>query len=118
MLESENLLHSTRLPESHSGQLLTLPRTEAGWEWMSFFVRRLQPGVSYSATTDNEEAAFVLLGGICHGDWGIGTKTIGRRKNVFGGLPYTLYLPTGHEVTFTAETGCEIAECRVPSKAK
>ena len=118
MHESESLVHSTRLPEGHSGQLLTLPRTEAGWEWMSFFVRRLQPGAAYSATTDDEEAAFVLLGGICHADWGSGAKTIGRRKNVFGGLPYTLYLPSGHGVTFTAETGCEIAECHVPSKAR
>jgi len=118
MHESENLVHSTRLTESHSGQLLNLPRAVAGWEWMSFFVRRLQPGASYSAATDNEEAAFVLLGGICHAHWGAGAKTIGRRKNVFDGLPYTLYLPSGHGVTFTAETGCEIAECRVPSKAR
>jgi 5-deoxy-glucuronate isomerase len=118
MPESENLFHSTRLAEGDSGQLLTVPRTDAGWEWMSFFVRRLQPGVSYSATTNNEEAAFVLLGGICHADWGSGTKTIGCRKNVFDGLPYTLYLPRGHQVTFKGETGCEIAECRVPSKAK
>jgi len=118
MHESEHLFHSTRLAEGHSGQLLTLPRSEAGWEWMSFFVRRLQPGASYSATTGNEEAAYVLLGGICHADWGSGSRTIGSRKTVFDGLPYTLYLPSGHAVKFTAETACEIAECRVPSKAK
>jgi len=85
---------------------------------MSLFVHRLQPGESYRSSTDREEAAFVLLGGTCLADWGQGAKKIGRRKNVFDGLPYTLYLPSGHSVTFTAETCCEIAECRVPSTAK
>ena len=43
---------------------------------------------------------------------------IGKRKNVFDGLPYALYLPTGNEAVFTAETACEIAECRAPSEAR
>jgi 5-deoxy-glucuronate isomerase len=115
---SENLVHSKRPSEDSSDELLSLPRAEAKWEWMSFFVRRLQPGASYSASTEQEEAAFVLLGGTCRADWGYGAKTIGRRENVFEGLPYTLYLPAGHRVTFTAQTYCEIAECRVPSDAR
>jgi 5-deoxy-glucuronate isomerase len=55
---------------------------------------------------------------MCGADWGEGPKTIGKRKNVFDGLPYTLYLPSGYRVKFTAETCCEIAECRVPSEAR
>jgi 5-deoxy-glucuronate isomerase len=118
MHESENLVHCKHLPEGTSGELVSLPRKEANWEWMSFFVRRLEPGVSYSASTKHEEAAFVLLGGTCRADWGAGTQVIGRRKNVFEGLPYALYLPAGNAVTFTAQSYCEIAECRVPSHAK
>ena len=118
MSESENLVHSRSLPADASGELLSLPRGEAKWDWMSFFVRRLQPGGSYRSSTEHEEAAFVLLGGTCRLDWGAGEKNIGQRKNVFDGLPYTLYLPAGHSVTFTAETACEIAECRVPSEAR
>ena len=118
MDEAEFLIHSKRFPEGSSGELLTLSRAEAGWEWMSFSARRLQPGDSFSASTEREEAAFVLLGGTCTADWGCGIQTIGRRKNVFEGLPYTLYLPSGHRVTFSAQTVCEIAECRVPSKAR
>src|SRR2546422_244056 len=57
-------------------------------------------------------------GGTCVADWGAGKHRIGERKNVFGGLPYTLYLPTHNAVSFTAETTCEIAECRVPSQAR
>jgi 5-deoxy-D-glucuronate isomerase len=45
-------------------------------------------------------------------------ESIGERKDVFGGLPYCLYLPSGNAVAIKAETVCEIAECRVPSKAK
>ncbi len=49
---------------------------------------------------------------------GRGRQLVGKRKNVFDGLPYTLYLPAQNQVSFTAQTICEIAECRVPSNAK
>lgn len=118
MSENTCLVHSRTLPSSGAGEIVRLPRTEANWEWMSFYVRRLQPGDTYHARTEHEEAAFVMLGGSCQADWGRGKQSIGKRKNVFDGLPYTLYLPTGHQVTFSAETACEIAECRVPSEAR
>jgi 5-deoxy-glucuronate isomerase len=85
---------------------------------MSLFVRRLQPGDVYRARTEHEEAAFVLLGGNCQVDWGQGATRIGKRKNVFDGLPYALYLPSGNQAVFTAQTTCEIAECRAPSEAR
>jgi 5-deoxy-glucuronate isomerase len=85
---------------------------------MSFFVRRLQPGDVFQTRTEDEEAAFVFLGGTCLADWGQGVQPVGKRKNVFDGLPYTLYLPARSEVSFTAKTTCEIAECRVPSAAR
>jgi 5-deoxy-glucuronate isomerase len=85
---------------------------------MSFFVRRLQPGEVYRTATDREECAFVILGGTCAADWGQGARRLGKRKNVFGGFPYTLYLSTQAEVSFVAETVCEIAECRAPSNAR
>ena len=85
---------------------------------MSFFVRRLLPGGSFQTRTRQEEAAFVLLGGTAVVDWGEGKREIGRRKNVFDGLPYTVYLPADAAVAFVAETPCEIAECRVPSQAR
>jgi 5-deoxy-glucuronate isomerase len=118
MSESESLVHSRNLPPEQAGELLHLPRQEAQWEWMSFSVRRLCSGDVYSAQTDGEEAAFVLLGGRCQADWGRGAQSIGERKNVFDGFPYAIYLPTGNKVTFTAQTVCEIAECRVPSHAQ
>ena len=118
MSESSFLFHPSDLPQHQGGELVHLPRQQARWDWMSFFVRRLQPGQSFQTRTEGEEAAFVLLGGTCTVDWGQGAKRIGRRKNVFDGFPYALYLPARHGAQFTAETVCEIAECRVPSEAR
>jgi 5-deoxy-glucuronate isomerase len=118
MSDSDFLVHSRNFPPEQVGELLHLPRQQARWEWMSFFVRRLQPADVWSARTEHEEAAFVLLGGSCRADWGRGAQRIGKRKDVFDGFPYALYLPAGNAVTFTAETVCEIAECRVPSEAR
>jgi 5-deoxy-glucuronate isomerase len=117
---SENtfLVHSLNLPRLQAGELLHLPREAANWSWMSFFVRRLLPGGVFRTRLEHEEAAFVILGGTCLADWGQGAKKLGKRKNVFDGFPYTLYLPAQTEVSFTAETVCEIAECRVPSDAR
>jgi 5-deoxy-glucuronate isomerase len=117
MSESECLVHSRNLPLDQSGELFHLSRTDANWEWMSCFVRRLLPGETYRSRTLGEEAAFVLLGGTCRADWGRGPQSIGKRRDVFDGLPYALYLPSNQEVSFSAETTCEIAECRVPSQA-
>lgn len=118
MSETDSLVHSRTPALGAGGELLHLSRDTAQWEWMSFFVRRLLPTDSYHTSTNNEEAAFVLLGGTCRADWGSGARVLGGRKDVFDGLPYALYLPSGKDVTFTAETSCEIAECRVPSSAR
>ena len=118
MSDDRFLVHSVKLPERQSGDLLHLPREKAQWEWMSFFVHRLLPGEVLHTKTAAEEAAFVVLGGTCVADWGEGSKWIGKRKNVFDGFPYTLYLPALQTASFTAQSICEIAECRVPTSAK
>jgi 5-deoxy-glucuronate isomerase len=116
--EKTFLAHSVDLPPQQAGELLHLPREKADWEWMRFFVPRLQPRDVFQTHTQDEEAAFVILGGTCVADWGQGPVHLGKRKTVFGGLPFTLYLPAQCEVLFRAETTCEIAECRVPSQAR
>jgi 5-deoxy-glucuronate isomerase len=110
-----DVVHSKHLAEGQSGELLRFSRENVQWEWMSMSVRRIAPGETFTSVTDGEEAAFVLLGGGCTADWGQGPKVIGGRKNVFDGLPYCVYLPSGHSVEFKGETVCEIAECRAPS---
>jgi 5-deoxy-glucuronate isomerase len=112
-----SVVHSLSSPRAQSTELLRFSREEVGWEWMSFIVRRLAPGETLSLHAQGEEMALVFLGGRCVADWGQGEVAIGGRKDVFDGLPYTLYLPSANSVTLKAETICEIAECRVPSTA-
>jgi 5-deoxy-glucuronate isomerase len=118
LTERSFLIHSSDLADTPSGEMLRLTRERAGWEWMILIVRRVQPGETFRATTVDEVAVFVLLGGTCVADWGEGKTRIGKRKNVFDGFPYALHLPRGNEAEFTAESVCEIAQCRVPSKAQ
>ena len=62
-------------------------------------------------------AVIVVLGGVCsvtsnRGEW----ARIGRRPDVFSGMPYALYLPRGTQFTLTAHTeGMELAHCWVPT---
>jgi len=118
LTEKTRLVHSAKLAPQQAGELLHLSRESMHWQWMSFFVHRLQPGDVFQAQLEDEEAAFVILGGICLADWGDGSVPMGKRKDVFDGLPYTAYIPSQNRVRFTAQTKCEIAECRAPSTAR
>jgi 5-deoxy-glucuronate isomerase len=117
-MQQESVVRARSLPQDQAGEMVGFTRQEAGWEWMSFVVRRLLPGQAMELRTEGEEMALVLLGGNCLANWGAGEQSIGARANVFDGFPYALYLPNDHRVTLKAESVCEIAECRVPSKAR
>jgi 5-deoxy-glucuronate isomerase len=83
-----------------------------GFEFLSFETRKLEAGQSYKTETAQREMAMVVLGGVCsvtssRGDW----QGIGQRETVFGGLPYTLYLPIGTSFTVSADTACDLALC-------
>lgn len=90
---------------------------QAGWEFVNFEVRRVTEGQRWAAATGEHEAAIVLLGGRCQvesarGRW----PGLGRRPNVFTGMPYALYLPRRTEFTLTALTpAVDLAYCWVPT---
>lgn len=117
-MQQESVVRARNLPSDQAGELVAFTREQAEWEWMSFEVTRLLPGQRLERSTGSEEMVLVLLGGRCVANWGTGAQSIGKRKNVFEGLPFTLYLPCGHRVMIEAETICEIAQCRVPSEAR
>jgi 5-deoxy-glucuronate isomerase len=118
MDESDFCVRSRALPEDCTGEMVSFSREQVAWEWMSFSAVRIAPTGVWRAGSESEESAIVLLGGRCRADWGEGWKQIGGRANVFGGLPYALYLPAGGSAQFEAETQCELAICSVPSRAK
>ena len=98
-------------------QLLVRPGNESepripGFEFLSFSSTLLKPGERTEGETGERELGLVLLGGKCsaassRGEW----KDIGRRPNVFSGMPYALYLPVSTHYSITTETGCDLAFC-------
>jgi 5-deoxy-glucuronate isomerase len=98
-------------------QLLVRPEDGAppaafGYQCLSFAARKLNARESFRASTGASELGIVLLGGICSvvsscGEW----KRIGRRPDVFSGMPYALYLPIDTTFEITAVTPCDLALC-------
>lgn len=76
----------------------------ARWDVLNFAARKLHYGQQWQWETGECELALVILGGVCNissnqASW----QNVGRRKNVFDGMPYTLYLP--RHTSFTIEAG-------------
>src|ERR1017187_4491203 len=98
-------------------QLLVRPpssnRTESyGFHFLGFRTQRLTPKDRVEEDTGDRELGIVLLGGKCSVESSRGTWTnIGRRPNVFSGMPYALYLPISTHYSVTTGTECDLAFC-------
>jgi 5-deoxy-glucuronate isomerase len=81
-------------PDPAAEEYVRITPDSAGWEHLSFAARRLGRGRTWEHATNDAEMALVVLGGVCavhsdRGDW----PSVGRRPDVFSGMPYALYLP-------------------------
>lgn len=90
-------------PRPATGEYLRLTPEAAGWEHLHFAARRLRAGEVWGSSTLDLEYGLVILGGVCRiessrGNW----DRIGRRPNVFSGMPYALYLPRETDFALTA----------------
>jgi 5-deoxy-glucuronate isomerase len=97
------LLVRPKNAEIGPGEYVYIDPETAGWEQLHFAARRLQAGKEWVHHTGTHEVALVILGGSCaihssRGDW----PRVGRRPNVFSGMPYTLYLPPDTHFRLTA----------------
>lgn len=105
--ESPLLIH----PKPQPGEYVRVTPESAGWEHLSFAARTLSQRETWRGNTGQCEYGFVVLGGTCsvessRGSW----PKIGRRPDVFHGMPYALYLPRETEFTVTAlSEGVDIA---------
>ncbi len=93
-------------PKSTPGEYVRVTPETAGWEHLSFAARTLSRGEIWQGNTGPCEYGFVVLGGSCsiessRGEW----PKIGRRPDVFSGMPYALYLPCETDFTVTALLG-------------
>ena len=93
------------LPDFDHPEYIRINPASAGWDYLHFVARQMQKGEAWSFETGECELALVVLGGVCsvvsnRGNW----RDIGRRANVFEGMPYTLYLPPQTTFALTASS--------------
>lgn len=99
------------------GEFAAVRAKDAGWDYLNMSAMRLNKGSKYSDNTRDCENALVILGGVCNiktsdGDF----KNVGRRPNVFSGIPYALYLSRNKDFEIEALTdNLEFASCWVPT---
>lgn len=96
-------------PDLNADEYLRITPKSANWEHLSFAARKLTHGETWDFDTFENELALVVLGGVCtvrstSGEW----PNIGRRPNVFSGMPYTLYLP--RRTRFTVEAVSDVVD--------
>ena len=90
-------------PSTTSGEYTMVTPEQAAWELLHFAARRMSAGEQWEFDTGEQEFGIVVLGGTCSAETSRGAwKSIGRRANVFDGMPYTLYLPRRTEVRIEA----------------
>lgn len=101
-----------------TGVFAEVSAEQAGWEHLNMAARRLNAGQTYSGTTGDYEYAHVILGGVCKVRTSAGDfERVGRRPNVFSGMPYALYLSRNTDFEIEALTdGFEVATCWVKTE--
>jgi 5-deoxy-glucuronate isomerase len=109
----------TAIPRSGSGTIMDVPAASAGFVDLSFKVERLVPGDRYVHETGSNECCVVILSGTCDVSGTVGTwKDVGRRRTVFDGMPYAIYLPPGSSASIAATSGAEIALAWCPASRR
>lgn len=90
---------------------------QAGWQHLNMVVLHLTRGQTFDITIEDNEYLAVVLSGVCN----IRTNRenfdrVGRRRDVFDGLPYAVYLPRQTEFVIEAVSETvEIASCWSPT---
>ncbi len=92
-------------PDPRADEYVRVTPERAGWQHLRFAARRMRAGQHWEHGTGEAELALVILGGVGsvrsnRGAW----DEIGRRPNVFGGMPHALYLPRRTDFTLEAHT--------------
>ena len=104
------------------GVLVETTPSSAGWEYLSFAVRKLTAGENWSGDTGREEAALVLLGGKIslqfEGAAGRETWEMGERSSPFEGLPWSAYLPPRTRFILEAAEGAEFGWATAPGDGR
>jgi 5-deoxy-glucuronate isomerase len=98
-------------PTANAAEYIRVTPEAAGWEHLSFAARRMVENQTWAGCTAGSEYGLVVLSGVCaiessRGRW----DRVGRRPDVFHGMPYALYLPPGTDFMVRAlSRGLDIA---------
>ncbi|GAB4575412.1 MAG: 5-deoxy-glucuronate isomerase [Anaerolineae bacterium] len=113
---ADNLLLKSR-DSGGTGEFARVRAADAGWDLLNMSAFRMNKGDTFTENTRDCENAIVILGGVCNIHTSDGTfMQVGRRPNVFSGMPYALYLSRHRDFTIEALTdGLEFASCWVPT---
>jgi len=104
-------------PNSKSELKLKVTPASAGWQYLSFSLRTLLSGCSYTHLTENMEVAIVPLEG--EGRVSIGDQAfVLKRESVFAGKPEVLYVPPRHEIKIEATSDFEFSLGGAPAEGK
>ena len=115
-----NSLHIHSNDTGRAGAFAALDARRAGWDTLNFAAVRLGTGKTFEIAIDNFEYVAVVLGGRCtirtnRGDF----EAIGRRADVFSGLPHAVYLPPNTEFEIESLTdNFEFASCWAPTEVE
>ena len=92
-------------PDFSKDEYIQVTPQSAQWDHLSFGARKMRRSDRWDFETHDNELALVVLGGTCQIKSNVGNWTeVGRRPNVFAGMPYTLFLPTGTQFTMEAQS--------------
>jgi 5-deoxy-glucuronate isomerase len=99
------------------GEFARVDAMSAGWEYLNMSAYRMSKGDTYSGNTGDHENVIVILSGQCAIETSDGSfDRIGRRPDVFSGMPYALYLSRHKDFEITALVDdLEFASCWVPT---
>lgn len=114
--DADNLLVRPAAFPDDSGLCLSITPETAGWQYISFQMRRLAAGASWHFESGENELALVNLSGTyaVTSDKGAWTG-IGGRESPFESAAHALYLPRRTAFTVTAEARGEFAVTWCPT---
>ncbi len=116
MAKSKLLVHPRK---SADGVEHRITPKSAGWTYVGFESRALKKGKRIALKSGAMEICVVVLTGKARvTSKGFDSGVIGERADVFGGLPWCVYLPAKADYAIEAASDCEVAICSAPASGK
>ncbi len=113
---------SRHRPTESTRTLVEVTAARAGWKYIRFAVRQVEPGDAWTDDTRANECCLVLLRGHCSVEYTVSKKThvvtLGPRRDVFLDYPHAIYLPPRTRFRVNADDTTEIADGRAPARKR